>query len=60
MLVLDTNVLFYAVDGDSPFHAVRRYLVSRARRNGSRSFVTWSICYEFLRVTTHADASISP
>ena len=60
MLVFDTNVLVYAVDEDSPSHDVCRDLVSRARRNGSQSFVTWSICYEFLRVTTHANAPISP
>ena len=60
MLVFDTNVLVYAVDEDSPFHDVCRDLVSQARRNGSQSFVTWSICYEFLRVTTHANAPTSP
>ena len=60
MLVFDTNVLVYAVDEDSPFHDVCRNLVARARRNGSQSFVTWSICYEFLRVTTHANAPGAP
>lgn len=60
MLVFDTNVLVYAVDEDSPFHDVCRDLVSQARRGESQSFVTWSICYEFLRVTTHANAPISP
>ena len=60
MLVFDTNVLVYAVDEDSPFHDGCRDLVSRARSNRAQSFVTWSICYEFLRVTTHAKAPISP
>ena len=60
MLVFDTNVLVYAFDEDSPFHDAYRDLVSQTRRNESQSFVTWSICYEFLRVTTHANAPISP
>jgi len=60
VLVFDTNVLVYAVDEDSPFHDGCRDLVSRARSNRAQSFVTWSICYEFLRVTTHAKAPISP
>ena len=56
MPVFDTNVLISAVDGDSPAHGVCRELMAPARRSGSQSFVTWSICYEFLRVTTHANA----
>ena len=60
MLVFDTNVLIYAVDEDSPFHAPCRNRVSQARDDASPAFVTWSICYEFLRVTTHARAPVSP
>ena len=60
MLVFDTNVLVYAVDEDSPFHAPCRDLVLQARKDPSPSFLTWSICYEFPRVTTHARASASP
>ena len=53
-------MLVYSVDEDSPFHNVCRDLVSQARRSGSQSFVTWSVCYEFIRVTTHANAPTSP
>ena len=60
MQVFDTNVLVYTVDEDLPFHNSCRDLMSRARRNGSQSFVTWSICYESLRVATHAKTPISP
>ena len=60
MLVFDTNVLVYAIDEDSPFHAPCRDRVSQARNDASPAFVTWSICYEFLRVTTHARAPESP
>ena len=60
MLVFDTNVLVYAVDQDSPFHDPCRNSVLQARENPSPAFLTWNICYEFLRVTTHARASVSP
>lgn len=60
MLVFDTNVLVYAVDEDSPFHEPCRARVVQAREGSSPAFLTWSICYEFLRVTTHPRVSLSP
>ena len=60
MLVFDTNVLVYAVDEDSPFHEPCRARVVQAREGPSPAFLTWSICYEFLRVTTHPRVSLSP
>ena len=60
MLVFDTNVLVHAADEDSAFHASCRDRVARARDDVSPAFVTWSICYEFLRVTTHARAPVVP
>ena len=58
MLVFDTNVLVYAVDEDSPFHAPCRDRVSQARNDASPAFVTWNVCYEW--VTTHARARRCP
>ncbi len=60
MLVFDTHVLVYAVDEDSPFHGPCRDRLLLARDDPSPSFLTWSICCEFLRVTTHARASANP
>ena len=60
MLVFDTNVLIYAVDEDSPYHDPCRQRVLQARNDPSPAYLTWSICYESLRVTTHARASASP
>ena len=60
MLVFDTNVLVYAVDEDSPFHEPCRARILQARNDPAPSFLTWNICYEFLRVTTHPRASASP
>ena len=53
-MVLDTNILIYGVDETSEFHIPCRRLIEEARRNPSSAFLTWNICYEFLRVTTHS------
>jgi len=51
--VVDTNILIYAADQDSPYHAACRAHLERWRRQPAPVFLTWSICYEFLRVTSH-------
>lgn len=53
MLVVDTNVLVYAADGDSPFHAACRDWLEHQRGRAEAWYTTWAILYEFLRVTTH-------
>ncbi len=53
MEVIDTNVLVDAANRTSQFHHVCREALNRARRDPSPTFLTWSICYEFLRVVTH-------
>ena len=53
MFVVDTNVLIYAADEDSAFHACCYDLLQECRRQVSAWFTTWGIFYEFLRVSTH-------
>jgi len=53
MFVIDTNILVYAVDKDSPYHDVCRSRIDGWRRGSAAWFLTWGICYEFLRVVTH-------
>ena len=60
MQVFDTNVLVYAFDEASPFHGPCHASLSRAREDPSPSFLTWNVCYEFLRVTTHPRTFASP
>ena len=60
MLVFDTNVLIYAADEASEFHHSCRQRLEEARRDASPSFLTWNVCYEFLRVTTHHRVLRSP
>ena len=60
MLVFDTNVLVYAANKDSSFHLPCCQVLGKARRDPSPTFLTWNVCYEFLRVTTHPRALESP
>jgi toxin-antitoxin system PIN domain toxin len=53
MFVVDTNVLVYAADRRAAEHERCRALVEAWRQRGGAWYVTWGICYEFLRVVTH-------
>ena len=53
MFVVDTNVLVYAADASAPEHARCRDLLERWRRQQGAWYLTWGVCYEFLRVVTH-------
>jgi toxin-antitoxin system PIN domain toxin len=53
MLAVDTNVLVYAADADSPFHGPCRAFIEHQRARPDAWYTTWPILYEFLRVTTH-------
>ncbi|MDE2788082.1 MAG: PIN domain-containing protein [Chloroflexota bacterium] len=53
MMVFDTNVLVYAGRDDSEFHVPCRERLAQARTGSSPVFLTWNVCYEFLRVITH-------
>jgi len=60
MFVVDTNVLLYAADEDSEFHTVCHQRLEDARRQPTPWYLTWSICYEFLRVSTHPRVYVRP
>ena len=53
MLAVDTNVLIYAADADSQFHAPCRDRLERQGCGPDAWYTTWGIVYEFLRVTTY-------
>lgn len=53
MFVVDTNVLLYAADADAEGHSTCREKLERWRQQPSPWFLSWPICYEFLRVSTH-------
>ena len=60
MLVFDTNVLIYAANEESAFHRPCRRHLDQARQSAAPAFLTWHICYEFLRVSTHLRVLASP
>ena len=60
MRVVDTNVLLYAADRDSEFHVPCRDLLEVLREDTVPSYLSWNICYEFLRVSTHPRVFRSP
>ena len=60
MRVIDTNVLLYTINEDSQYQAPCLRFLEELRNDPSPSFLTWSICYEFLRVSTHPRVLRSP
>jgi toxin-antitoxin system PIN domain toxin len=60
MFVIDTNLLLYAVNPDSPDHERARTLLEEWRRGPRSWFLTWGIVYEFLRVSTHPKVFTDP
>ena len=52
-MVFDTNILVYSVHEQSEFHETCLRRIEHARLGPSPSYITWNICYEFLRITTH-------
>lgn len=53
MIGVDNNVLVYAADANSPFHRPCRDWLERQRSRPDAWYTTWSILYEFLRITTY-------
>jgi uncharacterized protein len=53
VFVVDTNILIYAANEDAPEHLRCRAQLDRWRSRAGAWYLTWGICYEFLRVTTH-------
>lgn len=60
MLVVDTNILVYAADADSPFHDPCRHWLEDQRARPDAWFATWPVIYEFLRVITHPRVAKRP
>jgi uncharacterized protein len=60
MLAVDTNVLLYAVHRGAVEHARCRELVERWRGEALPWYTTWSVVYEFLRVSSHPRVFAQP
>lgn len=53
MIAVDTNLLVYALDRPSPFHARALAALRRLAEGAEPWAVPWPCVYEFLRVATH-------
>ena len=60
MFVVDTNVLVYAADERAAEHVRCRVLLEEWRAQSGAWYLTWGICYEFLRVVTHPRVMHAP
>lgn len=53
MKAFDTNVLVYAFDASSAFHAMAAALLREQVEGSAPWAIAWSCVYEFLKVVTH-------
>lgn len=60
MFVVDTNILVHAADSDSPYFRPCRDAIERWRKGSTSWFITWGICFEFLRLVTHREVLHQP
>ena len=60
MFVVDSNVLLDAANRKSDFHEPCRRTLEHSRTRSSPWYISWPICYEFLRVSTHPHVFPAP
>lgn len=54
MILVDANVLIYAIDSDSPHHRAARRWLENALSGTTPVGLAWSVILAFLRLTTRA------
>ncbi len=60
MFLVDSNILIYAANNQDPAQQKCLNLLHAWRQQAAAWCVTWGVCYEFLRVTTHPRVFRSP
>ena len=60
MILIDTNILLYAVNRDDPRSSMACRALESLLNSGSPWVLSWNIVYEFLRVATHPRVFPSP
>jgi toxin-antitoxin system PIN domain toxin len=58
--LVDTNVLVYGSDQDSPYHTPAERFMERCARSPEAWYLTWVNIFEFLRVVTHPNVFKRP
>ena len=59
-MIVDANVLLYAVDSSSPFHQSAKDWLESSLNEPARVGLPWTSLLAFQRISTHPRASISP
>lgn len=59
-MILDANILLYAVDETSPFHAASLGWLEPALNGDRRVGLPWSSLWAFVRIATHPRALTDP
>ena len=59
-MLVDANLLLYAVDHRSPFHAAAREWLTTALNGPARVGLPWQSLTAFVRIATHPRASAHP
>jgi uncharacterized protein len=59
-VLVDANILLYAVDEESPFHAAAKTWLEDALNGARRVGIPWSSYSAFLRIATHPRALRDP
>ena len=59
-MIVDANVLLYAVDADSTFHDAAREWLEAALNGPTRVGLPWASLLAFQRISTHPRASATP
>lgn len=54
MILIDANLLVYAVDADSPHHTAARRFIEEALSGDESVGLAWIVILAFLRITTRA------
>jgi uncharacterized protein len=59
-MIVDANVLLYAVDASSQFHKAARDWLETSLNEPTRVGLPWASLLAFQRISTHPRASVSP
>ena len=60
MILIDANLLIYAIDADSPSHKKARRWLERTLSGTTRAGLPWIVILAFLRITTHGRIMRNP
>jgi toxin-antitoxin system PIN domain toxin len=60
VILLDANLLIYAVDRDSPKHAPARRWLEEALSGAESVGIPWIVALAFIRITTHPSVMRRP